>query len=141
MLASRPTRKPFLNCSVLFAMVLLLIAAVGAQEDIQNKKQEIQCRSNLPPLAIGDFVMKNAKDFKDFKLEHEIYILAVSDTKCEKCCQGEIILDELNELSKHDKILYDKQRIPIVRVDLQTYQGKPLVFFRNSTHNFYRKNC
>jgi hypothetical protein len=58
------------------------------------------------------------------KKNHKVFILAISDSGCEHCCQGELILAQIVNLFKTDKgVAYKGKAIPIVRIDSRKYRG------------------
>ncbi|CAI2386410.1 unnamed protein product [Moneuplotes crassus] len=90
------------------------IAYIEDNEDIIN-----DCHPDFPNLSIGDhFLEEEGFDLKTYKSNHKIFVLGISDSICENCCKGEILLGQLNQLFKASKISYKNNPIPIVRVDI-----------------------
>ena len=109
---------------MMFKISIVLISLLGlafcldlkAQNAYEQTEGEIKCDPNVPTLSAGDFMMSSKKDFDDYKLKNLPFILAISDSTCEQCCQGELILKELKDIVNDD--------IKILRVDMSKYQGK-----------------
>lgn len=111
--------------SLLLCLLVLASLVICQSEDVEeSQRRKIEWDPNLPTLSVGDFYFDNGKDFQDFKISHQIFVLAVSDSSCEKWCQGEIVVNELNRMFKNGQVQYQGSPIPIVRVDLQKYQGE-----------------
>ena len=84
---------------------------------------------NLPTLKIGDYFVKSKKDLQEYEKTHKVFIVGVSDSSCEKCWYGEIILGELNELFINKKLAYKGKPIPIVRIDLKYFGRLKIISF------------
>lgn len=65
----------------------------------------------------------NATELREFKKRNKVYFLAISSTLCEKCCQGEVILDQVNRAFEDKEVAYKGKPIPVIRIDISTFQG------------------
>lgn len=77
------------------------------------------CKVNLPTMSVGDYFVNSTEiSLNQYKQEHEVFILAMTDTTCDSCCRGEVLLDEIYQMFKAGDISYKGKPIPIVRVDI-----------------------
>ena len=97
----------YLKTKIVLVLSIFMVIWVA-----QEKRPEIKWDPNLPTFAIGDFMMYSIEDFSNFKKDHEIFILAISNSKCESWCQAEFILNDLNGMIKNKQIHYNMQEIP-----------------------------
>ena len=98
------------------------------------------CNPRHPNLSVGDFFIDNPdSDFKSFKLQNNVFILALSDSTCDSCCKGENLLEEIRQMFIAGDILVKEKPIPIVRADINkskdisqtegiTFQNVPKLF-------------
>ena len=59
------------------------------------RARDKNCNPRLPNLSVGD-VNLTAKNFEEFKKQHDVFILGVSDNQCDHCCYTEGMLDSIH---------------------------------------------
>ena len=69
--------------------------------------------------------MHSNADFVNFKKGNEIFILGISNSKWDICCQAEPILKEFSEMMKSGQILYNSKPIPTVIFKIYITTTKP----------------
>ncbi|CAI2361603.1 unnamed protein product [Moneuplotes crassus] len=81
------------------------------------------CDPNIPNLSVGIGIAKTAEELREFKKNNKVYFLGISSSVCEKCCQGEVILDQVHRAFTDGEVAYKKKPIPVIRIDVTTFQG------------------
>lgn len=93
-----------------------------------NEELTIGCDPELPNLSVGDFSLYSiGPEFEDFKILNKgkqnckfgficdnfwvnyvqiAFILAISDSTCDNCCKGEVMLHEIMTMFKAGDITY-----------------------------------
>ena len=72
------------------------------EKEKKRKRQEMfdmRCHPDMPNLSVGDVNLTEA-NFEKFKKENELFILAISDSQCLRCCFTEQFLDEIHTPQK-----------------------------------------
>lgn len=85
------------------------------EEDIIDKPAK-GCRADAPTLSVGDFMVNNT-NWLPFKKNNKLFILSISDSKCETCCQDEPLLRFLKGSMLNNTYSYKGKKIPIARID------------------------
>ena len=60
------------------------------------------CKDGIENLSQGN-VRLNSKSFKKFKTSNKLFVLAVSDSSCEKCCYSEFLIQNFIKEEKNNK--------------------------------------
>lgn len=74
-------------------------------------------------MSVGDYYAYSNEDILEIRQKHKVYFLAVSSHLCEKCCQGEIVLDQLYKAFQNKEVAYKGDSIPMVRVNYHNFTG------------------
>ena len=73
----------------------------------------------MPNLSVGDALIESKTDL--LRLKKETYILAVSDSTCERCCLAEIFLKDIHNLLRK-KIYFKGKQVKLVRIDFNKHK-------------------
>ena len=64
-----------------------------------NEELRSGCDPSIPNLSIGDyFLTASNPSLSEFKKKNKTFILAISDSTCDNCCKGEIMLKSIQDL-------------------------------------------
>ena len=85
------------------------------EEDLIDKPAK-GCRADAPTLSVGDFRVNNS-NWLPFKKSNKIFILSISNSNCEKCCQDEPLLRFLQGSMRNNTYSYKGKKVPIARID------------------------
>jgi hypothetical protein len=66
---------------------------------------------------VGDINLSD-KSYESFKKQNQLFILGMSDSNCERCCQSEPLLKEALEEFKQENYINKKNIIKVARVDI-----------------------
>ncbi|CAI2362257.1 unnamed protein product [Moneuplotes crassus] len=102
---------------------ILLVLATAEKKDLTEyvSDEGIKCRQDTPAMTIGDEFIGYRENLAHFQEKYEVFILGISDSSCDICCGGEIILEQITELFRNESLLYNNANIPIVRLDVQKH--------------------
>ncbi|CAI2362025.1 unnamed protein product [Moneuplotes crassus] len=99
---------------------------IDESQDIKKSLQsEIPegCDPDIPNLSVGDGIIKNFEELRKYKKNTKVYFLGISSSNCIKCCQGEVVLNQVHNTFINKEVGYKKKPIPIIRIDISTFDG------------------
>ena len=79
------------------------------------------CRADAPTLSVYDIMMDDT-NWISFKKKNKIFILGISNSECETCCQNEPLLRFMQGSMKNKTYSYKGKKIPIARIDTSKKQ-------------------
>jgi hypothetical protein len=93
-------------------LALLGFCILAKEPETLDASNPHNCDPNTPNLSVGNLVVSTEKDLDDIK--KFTFILGISDSTCEKCCQGEYLLKQIEVWNKKGEIALKGQQIPII---------------------------
>jgi hypothetical protein len=87
------------------------------------------CDPNIPNLSVGDYYVTTLDELREFKAKHNVYLVGISSSRCDKCCQGEIIMDQVHKAFVNKEVAYKGKQIPVLRIDFMNFIDLQSKFF------------
>ena len=83
-----------------------------------------KCEEGLPTLSIAsDTILRSKQEWDDFLDKNPFFVLGLTDSTCNKCCDTEPILNELQFLVKDKAVIsypeVNKKKKKIVRKEIK----------------------
>lgn len=110
-----------MNSKSLLLITLLLASTLAADLTKFTNDEGFPCKKDTPAMTVSDETVGYRQNLAHFQEKYPTFILGVSDSNCEICCTGEIILHQLMNQFNKGNLQHEGGAIPIIRLDVQDH--------------------